>query len=543
MPFFPSEKARWRLLAFLSVLCLAEFLCFDRQTSRFHTWIYPRWNDQIQYLTESYTGYEAMRTEGTLRGFWRLLVNPSAQGTLHDFYANLVFFVAGPSRSAALAVNLLALIAWQLALWLAVRRHTKSEALALTAFLLPLALGWTWSGLPGSAVDFRLDHLATCAVGVSLATALLTQGFGLTRWSAAFGFAVGLTLLTRFLTGTYFFLIFIGLGLWVLTQPGRWRRFGNLLLAVAVATVVAGPIFWINRDWVWNYYFIGHFTGPESGLRNPHMGPMASLKFVFGHLTRDHLGNYFFGLAAAGSALVVGALLLNRRRAADSFRAQSGAWWCAALYLLAPALILTLHQQKSEIVLGALVPGALLLVILAWNAGLQRAAATWPPNALAAFIFFGAGFHFLRAESHAPYDARFAQDARKVNLLADTLYARSVANHLKEPRVGVDRVTDCLDGQVLRVICYERQHRWYPFIMTLPTGIMEDKPEVLMDRLTHSDFVFLTEDGDVGPWPYDRQMRALLPQHQAWCEAHLRFVERFELFGHHMVLYQRREIQ
>jgi hypothetical protein len=34
---------------------LGEFLLFDAMTSRHHTKIYPRWNDQIQYLTESYT--------------------------------------------------------------------------------------------------------------------------------------------------------------------------------------------------------------------------------------------------------------------------------------------------------------------------------------------------------------------------------------------------------------------------------------------------------------------------------------------------------
>ena len=72
---------------------------------------------------------------------------------------------------------------------------------------------------------------------------------------------------------------------------------------------------------------------------------------------------------------------------------------------------------------------------------------------------------------------------------------------------------------------------------------MEEKPELLMERLKHSDFVFLTEAGPPGAWPYDREMRELLPMHQAWCEANLRRVEAFELSGYHMVLYQRREIR
>jgi hypothetical protein len=78
--------------------------------------------------------------------------------------------------------------------------------------------------------------------------------------------------------------------------------------------------------------------------------------------------------------------------------------------------------------------------------------------------------------------------------------------------------------------------------MTLPTGIAEEKPSVLHDRLAQSDFVFLTESGPVGNWPYDKEMHALEPQNQAWCDAHLRPVDRFGLFGQRMVLYQRREI-
>jgi len=100
-------------------------------------------------------------------------------------------------------------------------------------------------------------------------------------------------------------------------------------------------------------------------------------------------------------------------------------------------------------------------------------------------------------------------------------------------------VTDCLDGQVLRVICYERKHVWVPFIMTLPTGITEAPESLLMERLANSDFIFLTEAGPSPGWPDDRQMRALLPRTQAWCAANLQRVERFSIFGKQMVLYRR----
>jgi hypothetical protein len=116
------------------------------------------------------------------------------------------------------------------------------------------------------------------------------------------------------------------------------------------------------------------------------------------------------------------------------------------------------------------------------------------------------------------------------------------AGGMVRPRVAVDQVTDYFDGTILSVIGYERHRVWLPFIMQLPTGIAAAPEALLMDHLAQSDFVFVTEDGAPGPWPYDRQMFELRPNLLAWCEAHLRLVERFSVFGRRMALYQRPEI-
>ena len=540
-----AAASRWGALVFgvaLLAFFAAEFLLFDQVGVKRHTWIYPRWNDQIQYLTESYTGYEYLREHGLGAGIWQTLVNPSAQGTLHDFFSVLIFNAVGPSRSAALSLNMLALIAWQAALAFAVARATGSRSLAWSAAALPLALSWPWNNWAGSTADFRLDHMGMCALGVAFASALLTEGFRSLRWSAWFGFTVGIALLVRFITGPYFVVMFTGMAVWLLCTPQRLRRTSHLFLAATIAAVLAGPVFWLNRTWVWNYYWIGHFTGPESAIRNPHMGLGASLAFVWGELTKNHLGFFFGCIAGAGTAALALALWLGRNE--KSARADAPrAWWSVSLFFLfAPALVLTLHQQKSLIVLGALVPGVIGLILTLW-AGLQRRArAAWPAWLVAIGIVGASGWYFTGKQTAPAYDAGFAADARKVNALADYLYARAHAAGLANPRIGVDQVTDCLDGQIMRVICYERKKVWEPFVMTLPTGIWKEKEEVLFTRLAESDFVFLTDDGPAGSWPYDQQMASLRPQTHAWCDGHLQLVERFTIFGKHMALYQRREI-
>ena len=525
------RPAFWLLLAVFAL----EFFFFDQLGARRHTSIYPRWNDQIQYLSESYTGYEFAHTHGFFPGLWQALTNRSAQGTLHDFYAVIVFTLVGPSRSAALAINMLALIAWQAALFAAMLRVRRPAPLAFAVAMLPLALAGPWQNIPGSAYDFRLDHLAMCSLGITAAAALLTDGFRARRASLTFGLAAGLTLLTRFLTGTYFILILIGLLAWTLRGEERKIRTRNVLLAALVAAVVAGPVLWLNFDTVREYYWIGHYVGPESAIRNSHMGLGRSLAFVGSELVQRHLGIFILVLGGAGAACL--ALL----RFGERQPVNRDPFVIGAIFLIAPAFVLTLHQQKSEVVISALAPGAVTLIAALWLF-VSRHASTKAVARFATVIAIIAIVFFTQKQIPPAFAPGQLDEFRQVNTLADHIFTRSQAAHLPETRVAVDYVTDCLDAQVVRVICYERHRVWLPFNMTLPTGIAAPTEEEVFARLALSDFVFLTEEAPAGGFPFDLKLAALRPKLRAWCEANLRIAERFTLFGRRMVLYQRREI-
>ena len=115
----------------------------------------------------------------------------------------------------------------------------------------------------------------------------------------------------------------------------------------------------------------------------------------------------------------------------------------------------------------------------------------------------------------------------------------SKAAGLDSPRIAVDQVTDSMDAQVLRVICYERQHVWETFLMMLPTGIAAEKEDLLMQRIADSDFVILHADSSDGIYPFDHEMTQMLPRTTAWCKKNLTMIERFTLFGRTWVLYVR----
>ncbi len=526
---------RW-LWLLLGVFVL-EFFLFDQFGARRHTSVYPKWNDQVQYLSDGYTAWDNARTHGFVSAFRETLTNPSAQGTLHDTAALLAFQLAGPSRSAALALNALALIAWQFALFIAVVRISGRASVAFTAALLPLALAGPWENIPGSAYDFRLDHLAMCALGVASATALLTDGFRSRSAAMIFGAAVALTLLLRFLTGTYFVVIFAGLLAWIVSTKERRAYSANLAWAALVTFVLAAPFFWINRAHIYEYYWIGHYLGPESSIRNQNFGAGRSIVFIVQALAGRHLGG-FFGLVA-----LLGAIGLALGRGGREARGVRVTGVVGLIWVFGPALVLLLHQQKSDVVVSALVPGVVLLVVALWLRVARARGDVLPVVTLAingVVCTLILAFFVQRQLRPADAPATFAH-IRQVNTVADTLFARIQATGLERPAIAVDYITDCLDARVLRVVCYERKRVWLPFETTLPTGIAEPEFNEVRERLERSDFVFLSEDGPEGIYPYDRKMIALRPELRAWCEANLVLTQRFDLLDRRMALYQRRE--
>ena len=534
-----SLARRLELVAF-ALLLIAEFLVFDQVGAKHQARVYPRWNDQIQYLTESYLGFEQFRLHGLGSALWQGLTKRAAQGVLHDFFAVLAFSVAGPSRSAALAVNAIAFLTWQAALFLAVRRAFGSRPLAWTGAGLLLALASPWTIQQGSAFDFRLDWMAASALGVTLAVALGTEGFRRLGQSLLFGGAVGVTLLIRFLTGSYFALIFAALLVWILAGAERSRRVRNLLSAAAVACLVAGPTLWSNRRTILDYYWIGHFFGPERPIRDSHLGPGSSLVWLVQTIGTRQLGLYWVAWVLAVSCLLAGALLFFRRSqpVPPAPPRLHAAGILGALFVLAPALVLAAQPEKNFVVLSALLPGAVVTVLAGWHQLLRYAPRRLPTAVAGATLLAGAGF-FAVHMWHNSNSPEFEAGARKVLALSDLIYERARSAGLTAPRIGSDQVTDYLDAKVLQVICYERKHEWIPFQMTMPLGIARAPESLIMDLLQNTDFMYITVSGPMIGYPWDCELRALVPQTKAWCDAHMRKIDEFDLFGRHIILYQR----
>ena len=85
-------RHRWLWLLAGAIMAL-ELLVFHQLAAKRQAMVYPRWSDQIQYLSESYYSYDELKAHGWRAGLTYACTNPAAQGTLHDIVA-VVAFVA-----------------------------------------------------------------------------------------------------------------------------------------------------------------------------------------------------------------------------------------------------------------------------------------------------------------------------------------------------------------------------------------------------------------------------------------------------------------
>lgn len=534
-----GHRNRWVLLGLLTALGL-EFGLFWVGTARRYAWIYPRWFDQAGYLGNAYGGYADSRGLGLLAASAAALTRPSPQGALHPLLAGWAFAVAGPSRMAALAVNMGAFLALQAATFAAVRRLSGGWPLTWAALGLLAALAAPWSGDPGSATDFRLDWLAACTYGIALAAAVRGQGFRSAGWSALFGVAAGVVLLSRFLTGVYFALIFLGAVAWILAGRERRRRLVHLGLAGVCAGAVAGWSYWRNRALIYNYYWIGQFAGPEHALHDVHLGALAAAGWFAREILDRQLGPAALAVAAGAAATLWYFSGYADRGPAAPQAGRADAWAVAGLFFAAPALVLLLHPYRAAQVLVILVAPAAWLIVLAWIR-LGRRSTVRSLRTVAVGVGLAGGAVLAHGVFTAAYTPAEEHQYRAVNALGDYLHYRAEEAGLGQPRLAVLWLLDGLGSSMLRVLGFERHGRLISYEGELPNGLFATDPGLVRASLAASDFVCLVTRAPP-LFPFDHQMAAMLPANRQWCEEHLRRVGTLEEEDFSAVIYERRTL-
>ncbi len=521
----------------------AELTVFCEVTSRHYAWVYPRWQDQLQYLQEAYNGYVRAQDVGFAKGVRQALSQVSPQGLLHRPLTLLVFEAVGPSRLAALSLNMAAFLALQAATFVVVRRLSQSWPISWAAVAFLAAVNLPWSADSGSTIDFRLDWMAVCAFGVALAAALASDGFRSTRWMVFLGAAVGAAILTRFLTAVYFGLIFLALLSWLSTRPDRRIRCGRLLLAAFVAFALCAPALWNCREAIYSYYWAEPIQGAQGALYMAHVGLMAKVKWLFEELIVYRIGAsaLALGFGAAGALLAMSAIRQTRAvHPASAGYSLGSAWVVVTVFVLVPAAVLVAYPEKAPKTVSILIPGAVWIIILVWTS-LARLVTKHAVGAVSGAVVLFGGFQFASAETRSRETDRMVADFRRINAVSDYLFYRAEESGLERPRVSVTWISDGLNAGAFQVLGFERHHRLLMFLGELPTGLIATTKETVMQGLANSDFVCVVE-GAHGKWPFDRQMLELLPAMRMWCESNLRHAGDVTVEDGEVSIYERREL-
>ncbi len=523
-PVPPAKSAAlpgWLSPLGLLVVLAGELALFCFATARHVSWAYPRWLDQLQYLGEAYDGYDWAIDHGFLEGARHALAHVAPQGSLHGLLAMLVFEFCGPTRTAALSLNMLALLALQAALFASVRRVSGSWSLAWASLGLLAACHAPWIFGPGSAFDFRLDWMAACAYGVALCAAVASDGFGSVRGSLAFGVAVGVAVLVRHLTGVYFVLVYLGLFLWLATRPGGRARCLRLALSGLVAAGLSAWALIRARHEIFIYYWGTHVSGAEVSLRDSHLGLASSIRWLARQALFDKMGlEAALICAAAGTVLFTAGRHCVRGDAPPGQPRLRDAWAAAVVFLAAPACVLCGLNEQSPAPASVILAPLVWMIVLCWihlsrNAGRGARRLAGAAAAVAGIAVF------VQAQVVNPIAAADEAHFRSVNALGDFLFFRAEEAGLSRPVVSTTWILDGVDARLFGVLAHERHESRLRFTPLLPTGITDPAPGDVMERLAKSDFVCLVTRAD-GAWPFDRRMAAMLPEMKRWCEGSLK---------------------
>jgi len=541
----------FRTYSLLLILIIIEGIIFI-SISKDVANIYPRFNDQIQYLSEAYQGFEYFKKEGPIKGFWQTLTNPSAQGVLNDCFALIIFIIVGASREAALFVNFIFFALWQIITFSAIKQSKFSSIVAWVCIGIMLCFKGFWKiDKEGSAFDFRLDFMAANLMGIVLMAAIKSKGFISRKWSILFGALVGVTILTRFITATYFVVIYISILVVYSYNTKNKERIKNIIIATLTTIIIVTPLILVNIKNIYNYYVIGHIIGKESVLRALDIGWGEKFLLIVREAYKFQ-GPLFYIVILL---IIIASHLINQKTSEYSENKELVTPWKDAvsnwrvlgiIFLLSPVIILTIHKQFSATVLGVLCPGTFVLITSIIAPKIENGLKELSINTRKKFVIMtGAvillGFVSLGIKGKMqPYSKEFQNDSDKLNRLVDLIYSKVINSQIQAPKIASDQVTDFLDAQIFRVMIYERHKLWVPLIMTLPTGIFEEDRQLIINRLHESDFIFITDKMEnAGIWPYDKQMRKLYPELKNYSKENLNLAESYYLFGREISFYSK----
>jgi hypothetical protein len=266
---------------------------------RFRRGYVTEW-DESGYLQFALSNFDGLRDHG-LWTFAKTVAGRGTFGPLLPFVTSLAYPIVGRGIFGSLLVLPL-FFAGLVGATFGLARRLVSDSWAVVAALAVAAI-------PAVTDYTRLFHFAlpaTACMTAALWALVRSDGLRRTRWAAAFGLFVALTLLARTMTVAYLPGFALAAGTQFLVGAPEFRvRTRNLVIAVGTIGLVAGPWYIRNARSVYDV-LLGSGYGEGATPFGRHY-PIAS----WGYWTKElRLDLSYLGLPAAGALLLCFAVAL-----------------------------------------------------------------------------------------------------------------------------------------------------------------------------------------------------------------------------------------
>jgi hypothetical protein len=539
----------WRPIAarnvfFFLVLLSVESIVFYIQVAANVAPFYPPHHDQTKYLIDAYDLAGAMRDFGFGAGLRRSLTSQGPNGALFPLQGAMLSLFLGIDRAGVLTINLVLFSLLQIVVFWLVRWKTRRDSDAWLAVALILLLHSPFF-VAGGMFDFRIDFFALCTFGIWVCVVLRSGVFRNLRWSIVAGLIGAWLICTRYISVVYLapilaalFAVYAVAWLKAATRFRRaaaWLRARNIVVSGLIGATAISPFLWINRDLIYNYYFVSMFISDEKEIRAQQYGIQTLWEHLWMYprsILVDHLGIPLLAacvLLLIWASLDAGALQARGRAVfLQNIRRQKHAFLFLGAAILIPLAFLNLSTHKSPVIGGILcVPIVLVVVMLISefrNGERTSFAGNWTgriggPYVATAFVT-AAMLVFMYRAGATRLGLRYT-DNLAINEVHDKIIRYVLDTGNASPSITADGIVDYLSAGSFTVASYERFGRLIRFRQMFPTDVVASSREEALARSARSDIVILTDPvrGREQPFPLNSAIRNFWRELQAMAMA------------------------
>ncbi|MEE8575471.1 MAG: hypothetical protein V3T30_08670 [Thermodesulfobacteriota bacterium] len=542
-----STSSKLLQLAYPALFCVfaLEFVLFRRFVLAEISPFYPAFYDQSVLLGRSYEIYEMAQSRGFIGVILSELFTPNYQGNLLPIIANFFFLISGPSRFAALSVNLFSFLLLQLSFFYVLRKLSGSFSLSFISLGLLLSLAYPFY-FAGSLQDFRIDFFAFCFYGIFISAVVASNMFLSRRFSIASAAVAVVLLLTRYITLGYLvptyllFLVFLFIRYFLISlgvkKEEAAARIKNLLFSAVTALAIVAPFFWLSRKMIQAYYVVGHVTGSEKIYRalNAMVVDLATNLSFYPKSVLSHLGPYaiYPMLALLIFSIIIFTTGAKNRSGLRIANLPSKASFLFLFFtILVPLLVLTLDLSKSYVVGSIVLPSVVWLVMLVLffaNCGANRVTIYFAVFVIAIGLYYQVSSFALHSY------ARNLKGGANVTEMYIDMGEYAEKNGITKPKISIDRVTDYLwMRRSLTVVYFEMRGRYIDQEFLLGRTPTEFSRGRAISNIKNSDFVIFSKSPSKknSNYPFEKSVEKVRPELLKLLAREFRLLKEYQIDG------------